>query len=286
MAYIPEKKLAGKVAVVTGGARGQGRGHCLRLAGLGCDIVILDRNLKSFEVYEFSRNQMTAPTVVDECQAAGVKAVGVQVDLTDREATRQAISRVVEKMGRMDILVCNAGGGIVKFADEIKPDKPGYSKERNTGVSDVHSSGTPSDCPQETLTRVIDLNLMTCIYTCMAAAPYMKAQRSGKIITVASGLGIKATVNSHPYGTAKAAIIYYTRALAQELGPYNINVNCLVPGIIDSGRHLHSGDDVKHIPLGRFGTIEDCSKIIEFFATDLSDYVTGQAILVDGGLIN
>jgi len=116
-----ENKLSGKVAVVTGGARGIGRGCALRLAKLGADIAIIDRNLKGFEIYGFEKKQMAAPTPVDEAIALGVRAMGLEVDLTDRTATEAAIHEIVKNMGRIDITVCNACGGTVKFADEIKP---------------------------------------------------------------------------------------------------------------------------------------------------------------------
>lgn len=280
---MAEKKLTGKVAVVTGGARGIGRGYALRLAGLGCDVAIIDRNLKGFEVYEFEKKQIAAATVMDECKALGVKAMGLEVDLADRAATEKAIADIVKKMGRIDVAVCNAGGGIVIFADEIEADS---KKEGKTKATDINTTGTPSDCPQDMLTRVINNNLMSCMYTCMAVAPYMKKQKSGKIVTVASTGGIKARGGYHPYGMAKAAIIYYTRTLAQELGPYNINVNCLVPGSIHTGRlgaGRHTDND---FPLRRRGTVEDCAKVVEFLTTDLSDYVTGKTIIVDGGLID
>ena len=88
----------------------------------------------------------------------------------------------------------------------------------------------------------------------------------------------------HPYGTAKAAIIYYTRTLAQELGPYNINVNCIGPGVHHTGRIAASDEVIKRIALRREGTIEDCARVVEFLTTDLSDYVTGKTITVDGGI--
>ena len=94
-----EKKLSGKVALVTGGARGIGRGCALRLAKLGADIAIIDRNLKGFEVYEFEKKQMAASTVMDEGRALGVKAMGLEVDLADRAATGTAIDEIVKKMG-------------------------------------------------------------------------------------------------------------------------------------------------------------------------------------------
>lgn len=269
---MDDKKLAGKVALVTGGARGLGRGYALRLARLGADIAIIDRNLKGFEVYDFERKQMTAPTVMDECKNLGVTSIGLEVDLADREATKQAVDQIVKELGSLDIVVCNAGGGTVRFADELKP-----------GAKDVNTAGTPSDCPQDMLMRVLNNNLMSCIYTCMAAAPYMKKQKHGKIVTVASTGGLAARGSYFPYGTAKAAIIYYTRTLAQDLGPYNINVNCIAPGIIRTGRLGDRSAMADRIPLRREGTIDDCVKVVEFLVTDLSDYVTGKTITIDGG---
>ena len=269
------KKLAGKVALITGGARGLGRGYALRLAGLGADTAIVDRNLRAAEVYEFEKKQMTAPTAVEECRALGVRAMGWEVDLTDRAAAERTVNEVAEAMGRIDIAVCNAGGGTVRFADEIEP--------REGAAGDISTSATPAECPQETLMRVLDINLMTCLYTCMAVAPHMKKQGGGKIVTVSSTAGLMATGAYHPYGTAKAAIIHYTRTLAQELGPHNINVNCIAPGIIRTGRLGDRSHMAKRIPLRREGTIEDCAKVVEFLVTDLSDYVTGKTIAIDGG---
>ena len=108
--------------------------------------------------------------------------------------------------------------------------------------------------------RVLNNNLMSCVYTCMAVTPYMKQQKSGKIVTVSSGAGLMASPGYHPYGLAKAAIIYYTRALAQELGPFNINVNCIAPGINRTGRAGDRSNQANRIPLRREGTIEDCVK--------------------------
>ncbi|MBU2644663.1 SDR family oxidoreductase [bacterium] len=273
---MSEKKLAGKVAVITGGARGLGRGYALRLAGLGADIAIIDRNLKAADVYEFEKAVMTAPTVMEECKAFGVRSMGIEADLTDRDATEKAIAEVVETLGRVDIAICNAGGGTVTFADERQDGKPG----------DINTTGTTSKCPQETLTRVLDINLMSCMYTCMAVAPYMKEQRSGKIVTAASIAGIQAAPFYHPYGTAKAAIIHYTRSLAQDLGRYNINVNSIAPGIIRTGRLGDRAHLSKLIALNREGTIEECAGVVEFLVTDLSDYVSGVTIAIDGGQID
>ncbi|MDX2157666.1 MAG: SDR family oxidoreductase [Hyphomicrobiaceae bacterium] len=272
-------KLAGKVAIVTGGARGLGRGYALRLAGLGADIAVIDRNLKAADVYDFEKASMTADTVMAECEAKGVRAIGIEADLTSREAATAAIEQVVRKFGRVDVVVCNAGGGTVQFADE-RQGGPGSNDRR-----DVVTTGTPSDCPEEMLVRVLDINLKTTMYTCMAVAPHMKMQRSGKIVTVSSTAGLDARGSYHPYGMAKAAIIHYTRSLAQELGPFNINVNSIAPGVIRTGRLGDRSHMADQIALRREGTIEDCAKVVEFLATDLSDYVTGRTIVIDGGLL-
>ena len=266
--------LAGKVALVTGAARGLGRGYALRLAELGADVAIVDRNLNAAAVYEFERRRMTAASVTEECAARGVRALGREVDLTDRMATERVVGEIAERLGGIDIAVCNAGGGTSRFADEIAA----------ADSSDVNTSATASDCPQETLTRVLDINLMTCMYTCMAVAPHMKRRGGGRIVTVASTAGLHADAGYHPYGTAKAAIIHYTRALAQDLGPHRINVNCIAPGIIRTGRLGDRAHLAPRIPLCREGTIEDCVKVVEFLVTDLSDYVTGCTIPIDGGL--
>lgn len=276
---MTDRRLHGKVAVVTGGARGLGRGYALRLAGLGADIAIIDRNLKAADVYEFERAALTAPTVMAECEAMGVRAIGLEADLTRREAATQAIDEIVRRLGRIDIAVCNAGGGTVAFADE-RPATPGANE-----IRDTVTTGTPADCPEEMLTRVLDINIKTTMYTCMAVAAHMKRQRSGKIVTVSSTAGVDARGSYHPYGTAKAAIIHYTRALAQELGPFNINVNAIAPGIIRTGRLGDRSHMAGEIPLRREGTIEDCAKVVEFLATDLSDYVTGRTIIIDGGML-
>lgn len=276
---MSERKLAGKVAVVTGGARGLGRAYALRLAKLGAVIAVIDRNLKAAEVYDFEQSLLTAASVMEECEALGVRAIGIEADLTDRERTAKAITDVMSRLGRVDIAVCNAGGGTVTFADE---------RQTPSGANDpgdIVTTGTPSDCSEEMLQRVMDINLKTCFYTCMAVAPIMKQQASGKIITVSSTAGIDAKGAYFPYGTAKAAIAHYTRALAQELGPYGINVNGIAPGIIRTGRLGDRSHLADTIALRREGTLEDCAGVVEFLATDLSDYVTGRTIVIDGGML-
>ena len=276
---MSEEKLKGKVAVVTGGARGLGRGYALHLAGLGADIAIIDRNLKAAEVYEFEKALLTADNVMSECERLGVRAMGLEADLTDRRTTDAAIKEIAGQLGRIDIAVCNAGGGTVVFADERE------APMGSNDTQDLVTTGLPSDTSDEMLWRVMDINVKTCMNSCMAVTPYMKKQGGGKIITVSSTAGVDAHGGYHPYGTSKAAIIHYTRALAQELGPFNINVNSIAPGIIRTGRLGDRSERAREIPLRREGTIEDCAKVVEFLATDLSDYVTGRTIIIDGGYL-
>lgn len=260
-------KLDGKVAIVTGGARGLGRAFAHRLADLGAKLAVTDLNLTSYEECEADRQLMTASSTVEEIRALGGEALGFEFDVGDREATFAMAEAVHEAWGRIDILVANAGGGRGDPA-EISP----------TSMS------------TDLLEQLIRMNYHGTVNCCSAVAPYMKAQRSGKIITMASLAAIRFGGPNDGgfahYGATKAAIIHYTRYLAQELGPYGINANCLAPGILATGRVLERLGDVLHslpVALGRTGTPEDCAKVVEFLATDLSDYVTGVLLPVDGG---
>jgi 3-oxoacyl-[acyl-carrier protein] reductase len=273
---LNEKKLEGQVAAITGAARGLGRSYALRIADLGADVAIIDRNLRGFEVYDEEKEKLTAPNVMKEIEKLGCRSIGITADLGNRDETIQAIEEVVRTLGRIDILICNASGGTVKFADEGE-----------SSTVDISTSGTASNCSQETLVRVFNNNLMSCLYSCIAVAPHMKKQRYGRIVTVASQAGLLARSGGYfPYGTAKAAIIFYTRKLAWELGSYGINVNCIAPGFIATGRLMvgfqKQGIEnvVQNIPHRRLGTVEDCAKVVEFLVTDLSDYVTGQTIAI------
>jgi 3-oxoacyl-[acyl-carrier protein] reductase len=263
-------KLDGKVAIVTGAARGLGRGYALRLAGLGAKVAVVDLSLKSYEEYEAEARQMTAASTVAEIEAAGGTAFGIEANLSQESAVRDMVAKVMAAWGRVDILVANAGGG----------------------------RGRPAETRASTLDpalleHVLDNNLKAPIYCCSAVAPVMKAQRYGKIVTIGSIAALSANPDggyAH-YGTAKAAIVHYTRYLAQELGPFGITANCLAPGVIATGRIMQNlvpapgsrEDPARRLALRRLGTVEDCARVVEFLTTDLSDYVTGLVIAVDGG---
>jgi 3-oxoacyl-[acyl-carrier protein] reductase len=263
------QKLAGKVALITGSGRGIGRAYALRLAGLGADVVINDIRLDS--AAEFGE-ELSAENVMVEIEALGVRSLGIECSVADRDGVFSMVDRVLAELGRLDILICNAGGLAGEVADSYA-----------------------SSVPDSDLRATLDRNLMGTIYCCQAASAPMKEQDSGKIVTVASQAGMQAQGGGiyASYGAAKAAIMRYTSYLAHELGPHGINVNCIAPAYIKTARlwEISFKHDairenlVGQTPLGRLGTPEDCAKVIEFLCTDLSDFVTGQTISVCGGAV-
>lgn len=262
-------KLDGKVAIVTGAARGLGRAYALHLASLGARVAVSDLDLKSWREFEAEAADMTGETTVDEIRARGGQSLGFEFDVADRDAVFRMVDDVVSAWGHVDVLVANAGGG--------------RGKPRDTAASIV---------PPDLWDLVLKMNLYGTYHACSAVAPVMKRQGSGKIVTVASYAGKVAGIGggyAH-YGTAKAAIAHYTRYLAQELGPYNIQANCIAPGVIATARIVklvggseNSNSAANDIALRRYGTPMDCARVVEFLATDLSDYVTGTLIPIDGG---
>jgi 3-oxoacyl-[acyl-carrier protein] reductase len=265
-------KLDGKVAIVTGAGRGLGRSYARRLAGLGAKVAVTDVDLKSYREFEAEAQSMRADSTVAEIEAVGGIALGFEMDVTDRRAVDGTVEEILDTWGRIDILVANAGGG------------RGRPTETKASALDP-----------DLLHLVVRTNLYGTIYCCNAVAATMKEQQSGKIITVSSIAGScpsREGIYAH-YGATKAAIAHYTRFLAQDLGPSGITANCIAPGLIATGRivqnvlpgNMGPGDPANLVSLRRLGTVDDCSNVIEFLATDLSDYVTGAVIPVDGGLM-
>jgi 3-oxoacyl-[acyl-carrier protein] reductase len=268
---LPElpQKLAGKVALVTGSARGLGRAYALRLARLGADVVVNDISLEAHKQYDETLTP-GCETVVDEIRTLDRRSLGIVADVTDEAQVRSMVDRIVVELGRIDVLVCNAGGALI----------PGRSLASEVPIGDFR--------------RMMDLNLIGTIHACQAIAPHMKAQRSGKIVTVGSQAGLRSQGGGGgtSYAVAKAAIQHYTRKLADELGQFNVTVNCIAPGWILSSRAIAGGRGSPEsrarlepeIALKRLGEPEDCAKVVEFLTTDLSDYVTGQIIPICGGV--
>jgi 3-oxoacyl-[acyl-carrier protein] reductase len=264
-----EPKLRGKVALVTGSARGLGRAYALRLARLGADVVINDVDLRAHREYDETLSP-GCETVVDEIRALDRRALGIVADVTDEGQVRAMVDQIVGELGRIDVLVCNAGGALFR------------------------GNSQAAEMALDMFRKMMDLNLVGTIHACQAVAPHLKAQRSGKIVTVGSQAGLRAQGGGGgtPYSVAKAAIHHYTRKLAAELGPYNVTVNAIAPGWILSSRAVAGGRGSpesrarleQEIALGRLGEPEDCARVVEFLTTDLSDYVTGQIIPICGGV--
>jgi 3-oxoacyl-[acyl-carrier protein] reductase len=254
-------RLQGQVAVITGAARGLGRAYALRLARLGADIVINDMNLQAAaEVGE----ALTADTVVEEIRQLGRRAIGIAADVTSEAAVDTMFAEIFATFPQVDILINNAGGG--------------------RGGSRV------TMCSVEAWDAVMDKNLKSTFLCCRAVAPHMRERRRGKIINVSSVAGLTPLMpDLAPYAAAKAGIILLTRSLALELAPYGVNVNAIAPSYVATTHWLGGLGKIQdalvpHIPMGRLGQPEDCAKVIEFLATELSDFVTGQVISVDGGM--
>lgn len=261
--------LTGQVALVTGAARGLGREYALRLASLGADVGVIDINLHSYKDFSGEEALLTADTVLDEIRSYGVKAAGAEADITNREQVFAAVAKVAEELGDISIVITNAGGGM--------------------GAPDANKA---SEFDWDMYHAVIARNLHGTVYTINAVAPMMKKNKYGKIVTVASVGGLVANSDGSyaHYGISKAAIIHYTKYLAAELGQYNINVNCIAPGYMATGRLLEqyhqAGEEtfLSRTSIKRFGTPKDCADAIEFLVSDKSDFVTGLILEVSGGV--
>ncbi|HEX6971443.1 MAG TPA: 3-oxoacyl-ACP reductase family protein [Limnochordia bacterium] len=245
--------LSGRVALVTGGSRGIGAGIARLFAQAGAHVVI-----------NFSRSREDAARVTAAIVADGGRAEAAQADVSDRQAVRAMIEAIVDRHGRLDVLVNNAGVAI--------------------------------DLPLSELTdaawdRVIDVNLRGTFLCSQLAAPVMLAQRQGKIINVSAATAIRGRKNGANYCAAKAGVIALTKCLALELAP-DIQVNCLLPGFTETADVIERfglSDPERRrqltqtIPLGRLAVTSDIARGALFLASDLSNYVTGQTLCVNGG---
>lgn len=261
--------LSGRVAVVTGAARGIGRACALRLAEAGADVVIVDRDLQG--AAEFGE-KLGADSVPDEIRQLGRRSLGVEVDLTDAAGVQDAVRRIVDEFGRIDILVNMAGGAV--------------TPAERSHVSEV---------PLQDVDRAHEVNVKTMLALTQAVAPTMSAGGGGSIVNATGQSGITTYQDGYlsNYGAAKAAVLYYTRALAAELGPQGIRANCVSPGVTLTARiasqaaerGVGTEDQLAAIPLRRFAQPDDIAKAVEFLASDMSSYITGQCLSVCGGAV-
>jgi 3-oxoacyl-[acyl-carrier protein] reductase len=257
--------LDGRVALVTGSSRGLGRAYALRLAEAGADVAVHD--ISADKLAEFGEGRDIGE-VVDAVRACRRRSTAVIGDLTDPEAVRRIFDEVEAALGPLDIVVNNAGGDIAARGGK-RPD--------------------PNDCVRihpDDVRAVVERNLYTTIFCCREAAARMMTRRRGKIINISSMAGVMPVTEGAIYATAKAGIAMYTKSLALQLRPHDINVNCIAPGPTWTARFAATrsvASEEGKSRLQRIGQPEDLAKVVEFLAGPLSDHVSGQVIAVNGG---
>ncbi|MGG4488897.1 3-oxoacyl-[acyl-carrier-protein] reductase [Metabacillus idriensis] len=244
--------VEGKVALVTGASRGIGRAIALELAKNGANVAV-----------NYAGSEAKANEVVDEIKALGREAFAVQADVSDSEAVAAMVKATVEQFGRLDILVNNAG--ITK--DNL------LMRMKDSEWDDV-----------------ININLKGVFLTTKAVTRQMMKQRQGRIINIASIVGVSGNPGQANYVAAKAGVIGLTKTAAKELSSRNITVNAIAPGFITTDMTDKLTEEVKtemlkQIPLARFGEPSDISNAVTFLASDKSSYITGQTIHIDGGMV-
>ena len=245
------RKLDGQTAVVTGAAHGIGYAIVERFASEGANIVLADIDADGVEI-----------AATDIATRFAVNTLPMQIDVAYENDNTRMISEAIKEFGRLDILVCNAG--IVRPGCPIEDIKPDQWRQ------------------------VIDINLMSCIHATTAFIPHAKANRSGRIIYMASVAGQVGGVASEiTYPVTKAGVLCLTKAVARQLGPFNITVNAIAPGAIQTAMTeilQYSPEVKKSIPLERYGDVSDIAAAALYLASDDARYVTGSTLDVNGGI--
>lgn len=253
------KKFEGKTVLVTGASR-----------GIGAAIVRAFAKEGAFVIVNYLQNHTAAEQVASACIELGGDAWAIQADVTSESAVNQMIDQVVLEAGKIDVVVNNA----------FKP----Y-------VFDPDQRKLAWEVKWEDYQAQLDGALRSTHYVCQAVLPVMKKQSQGSIINVTSNLVARPIVPYHEYNTAKTALMGYTRNLAIELGSFGIRVNCVAPGLVyPTDASKHTKEEVKEMiiaqtPLRRLAAPEDIAGPVMFLASDWSQFMTGQTLFVDGGLV-
>ncbi|HEV7179596.1 MAG TPA: SDR family NAD(P)-dependent oxidoreductase [Candidatus Baltobacteraceae bacterium] len=243
----------GKVALVTGASRGIGRAIAAEMCKGGADVVLVGRDRDSLE--ETARACVAART--------GAIAHVIVADVADQPAMDATVSETLERFGRLDFAIANAGQSIDSLLMRLKP---------------------------EVLDQMLSVNLKSAFYLCAAATRPMMKQRAGAIVLVSSIVGLTGNAGQAAYAASKAGLLALAKSLAKELGSRNIRVNAVAPGLIETamtGKMPDAAKDalVKQAALGRAGTPEDVSGVVAFLCSDAAAYMTGQTLVVDGGVL-
>lgn len=244
--------LTGKVAIVTGASRGLGQTFARALARAGADLVITSRALDSLTAFR------------EEIESFGRRAIALELDVRHEESIRNMVSRAATAYPRLDILVNNAGCNVRKPAVDVTWDD---------------------------WNRILDTNLRGAFFVAQGVAKQMIPNRRGRIINIGSVTSVMGYAGLGPYGASRGGIRQLTMSLADDWGPHGITVNCLAPGWFKTDQNTVMYEDpewvaylVDRIPIRRPGRPSDLAGPIVFLASDASEYITGQTLLVDGGI--
>lgn len=246
--------LAGKVAIVTGGSRGIGRAVVDLLSSFGTKIVV-----------NYLRDEQAATATVTMVRERGVDAVAIQADVAQLPEAERLVHETLERFGRIDFLVCNAG---------------------------IWEGGPVESIAEDLWDRTFDINLKGTWSVCRAAVPVMKQQRSGRIVIVSSTAGQRGEANVSNYAASKGGQIAFMKSLSTELGAFGINVNCVAPGWVDTDMTTDTLRDktrietiLKEIPKGRVATPEDIAGPVVFLCSSWAEHITGDVLSVNGGAV-
>jgi len=244
-------RIEGKVAIVTGASRGLGRAMALALAEAGADVAVAARSVPDLE------------ETAHQIEKLGRRALVVATDVTDYAQVEALVTCTVEGLGGLDIIVNNSG--IAKVAPV-------------------------AEMPPEDFRRTVEVNLIGAFNGCRAAAARLIAQRSGKVINLASVLGAAGLAGYAAYGASKGGVIALTRSLAVEWARHNVQVNAIAPGWFVTDMNVAAFDDPKvrerllrDVPARRTGRLEEIGPLLVYLASPASDYMTGQTVFLDGG---
>ena len=243
--------LSGKVALVTGSSRGIGCSIAKTLAQNGAHVVCVSRNVSDVQ------------SVADEITAAGGAATAVACDISDSDNVTKLVKETVVTHNHLDILVNNAG---------------------------VTRDNLLMRMSEDDWNTVLNINLKAAFIAIKAAARTMIKQRKGRIINISSVVGLMGNAGQVNYAASKAGLIGLTKSTARELAPRGITANCIAPGYVATDMTNELGDEVQEslnekIPLGRIGQVEDIAYAVAFLASDEAEYITGQTLAVDGGMV-